>query len=177
MEETPGPRGSPSPSGSRDIAWGQALGLPTPGCHGNQSPAEQSQADGIPISEGPTAWFPLLTLGPLAPSSFGDAEQLESRLERCLHPPRPGPCLGSPGTLRSALPAQASLLSPIPRLGCSRLFFFQHAWRDQTPCCLSGSPRLVSVGCEGCEVVVSRPLPSLQMGRLRHREASSPSGR
>lgn len=49
---------------------GVSLGLgppsfPFPSCHGNLRPGEPSQADGIPISEGPTAWFPLLTPGAL----------------------------------------------------------------------------------------------------------------
>lgn len=40
--------------------WARPSTFPFPSCHGNQSPGEPSQADGIPISEGPTAWFPLL---------------------------------------------------------------------------------------------------------------------
>lgn len=84
----------------------QVLHLPTPNCHGNQSPGEQSQADGIPISEGPTAWFPLLT-----PRSLGLrgalAKLLENRLERHLGPP----ALGSWGPWAQPLPCRLSPLT------------------------------------------------------------------
>lgn len=79
-------------SGARDLALGQALHLPTPHV-ATETKVLQSQVWQMefPFWKAPTAGFPLLTLGPLAQSGFGCAEQLESRLERCRDPPALGP--------------------------------------------------------------------------------------
>lgn len=139
---------------SRGLDPSRPSTLPPLSCHKSQSPGEQSQADGIPISRAPLPGFHFSGPGPLSSEGLWLLWRADRKASWILLPWAP------PELLEASLKKWAG-----PR--CSFI-------GEEGPGFLvSGKPRLVSVGSESCEVSKPSSLPTPQWGRLRWREWNS----
>ena len=125
----------PLSSGSRGLALGQALHLPTPELPWKPKSRRAKSGRWNSHLGRPHCLVPLLTLGPLAQSGFDSAEQLDSPLERCLDPPALGPDWAPWGPWAQPSPLRPQ--SPHDIVGCPPLFLFLT--------CEEGSGPLLSV--------------------------------
>lgn len=112
----------PLSSGSRGLALGQALHLPTPELPWKLKSRRAKSGRWNSHFGRPHCLVPLLTLGPLAQRGFDSAEQLDGPLERCLDPPALGPDWAPWGPWAQPSPLRPQ--SPHDIVGCPPLFFF-----------------------------------------------------